>query len=141
MDASKWVLRGSRSRNSLPLILAASQPMAALYRSVNTYPHLVAEREHGNPDSSSDAELGEAARSILDGVGAEADRERARHTLRVTLRHRNRLIPGDVADESGERDEEGQHDRRRRGDGCQQEAAPHDGGAVSFTPTPRTVCK
>ena len=45
--------------------------MAALYRSVNTYPHLVAEREHGNPDSSSDAELGEAARAILDGVYAD----------------------------------------------------------------------
>jgi hypothetical protein len=65
--ALRPVLAGS----TLPLILAASQPMAALYRSVNTYPNLVAEREHGNPDSSSDAELGEAARAILDGVYAE----------------------------------------------------------------------
>jgi hypothetical protein len=64
-------LRSVLAGSDLPLILAASQPMAALYRSVNTYPHLVAEREHGNPDSSSDAELGEAARAILDGVYAD----------------------------------------------------------------------
>jgi hypothetical protein len=66
-SALRAVLTGS----SLPLILAASQPMAALYHSVNTYPHLVQEREHGNPDTMTDAELGDAARSILDGVYAE----------------------------------------------------------------------
>jgi len=65
--ALRQVLTGS----DLPLILAASQPMAALYRSVNTYPHLVAEREHGNPETSTDAELADAARSILDDVYAE----------------------------------------------------------------------
>ncbi len=65
--ALRKVLMGS----SLPLILAASQPMAALYRSVNTYPHLVDEREHGNPETTTDAELGEAARTILDGVYAD----------------------------------------------------------------------
>lgn len=64
-------LRSVLTGSSLPLILAASQPMAALYRSVNTYPHLVTEREHGNPETASDAELGEAARAILDGVYAD----------------------------------------------------------------------
>lgn len=64
-------LRSVLTGSSLPLILAASQPMAALYRSVNTYPHLVAEREHDNPESATDAELGDAARSILDGVYAD----------------------------------------------------------------------
>lgn len=64
-------LRPVLSGSSLPLILAASQPMAALYRSVNTYPHLVAEREHGNPDTTSDSELADAARAILDGVYTE----------------------------------------------------------------------
>ncbi|MFN7148396.1 MAG: hypothetical protein ACK4V6_02840 [Microthrixaceae bacterium] len=63
-------LRSVLSGSTLPLILAASQPMAALYRSVNTYPHLVDEREHGNPETASDAELGDAARTILDGVYA-----------------------------------------------------------------------
>lgn len=64
-------LRPVLSGSSLPLILAASQPMAALFRSVSTYPHLVAEREHGNPETATDAELGEAARVILDGVYAD----------------------------------------------------------------------
>jgi hypothetical protein len=64
-------LRAVLTGSSLPLILAASQPMAALFRSVNTYPHLVAEREHGNPESSSDAQLGDAARAILDDVYAD----------------------------------------------------------------------
>ena len=65
--ALRTVLTGS----DLPVILAASQPMAALYRSVNTYPHLVAEREHGNPETSTDAELADAARTILDEVYAD----------------------------------------------------------------------
>ncbi|MCZ7631283.1 MAG: hypothetical protein M5U19_20525 [Microthrixaceae bacterium] len=34
-------------------------------------PHLVAEREHGNPETSTDAELADAARRILDDVYAE----------------------------------------------------------------------
>ena len=66
-SALRTVLTGS----DLPLILAASQPMAALYRSVNTYPHLVEEREHGNPETSTDAELADAARAILDDVYAD----------------------------------------------------------------------
>jgi hypothetical protein len=65
--ALREVLTGS----DLPLILAASQPMAALYRSVNTYPHLVAEREHGNPETTTDAELADAARAILDDFYAD----------------------------------------------------------------------
>lgn len=65
--ALREVLTGS----DLPLILAASQPMAAMYRSVNTYPHLVAEREHGNPDTTTDAELADAARGILDDLYAD----------------------------------------------------------------------
>lgn len=69
--ALREVLTGS----DLPLILVASQPMAALYRSVNTYPHLAAEREHGNPEATSDTELASAAREILDQVYAEQLRE------------------------------------------------------------------
>jgi hypothetical protein len=92
-------LRSVLSGSSLPLILAASQPMAALYRSVNTYPHLVAEREHGNPDTATDAELSEAARSILDGVYAdqlaelavEFDRQRSQGRTAVDLSDLARL--------------------------------------------------
>lgn len=65
--ALREVIAGS----NLPLILSASQPMAALYRSVSTYPHLVAERQHGNPDTTSDADLADAARAILDEAYAD----------------------------------------------------------------------
>ena len=64
-------LRAVLTGSDLPLILAASKPMASLYRSVNTYPHLVGEREHSNPETSTDAELADAARAILDEVYAE----------------------------------------------------------------------
>jgi hypothetical protein len=64
-------LRAVLGGSGLPLILAAAQPMAALFRSVSTYPHLVAEREHGSPDTTSDADLAAAARAILDDVYAD----------------------------------------------------------------------
>lgn len=78
-------LRGVLSGSSLPLVLAAAQPMAGTFRSVCTYPHLVEEREHGNPDRTPDAELADSVRAILDevyaaelvGLAAEFDRRRA----------------------------------------------------------------
>lgn len=65
--ALRTVLTGS----SLPLVLAASQPMAGLFTAANTYPHLVADRVPGSPDTTSDAELADATRTILDGVYAD----------------------------------------------------------------------
>ena len=50
----------------VPLILAATEPADSIYRSANTYPHLVPTSIPGNPESTSDAELASAARSILD---------------------------------------------------------------------------
>src|SRR5262249_32567027 len=41
----------------LPLILAAAEPIDSIYRSVNSYPHLVSTSLPGNPDSSPDPEL------------------------------------------------------------------------------------
>ncbi len=91
--ALRQVLTGS----DLPLILAASQPMAALYRSVNTYPHLVAEREHGNPETSSDAELAEAARAILDDVYAQQLVDLAAHFDERRSQGRTAVDLSDVA--------------------------------------------
>lgn len=54
----------------LPLILAAPEPLDAIFRSLNTYPHLVEEGVRGNPDATSDTELAEAARPILDRLYA-----------------------------------------------------------------------
>ncbi len=54
----------------LPLILAATQPLDGIYRSVNTYPHLAAEGLRGNPETISDADLAAEARGVLDGLYA-----------------------------------------------------------------------
>ena len=64
--ALRSVLNGS----SLPLILAATEGIAALYRTVNTYPHLADTRWPGNPEEATDAELAAGARTILDEVYA-----------------------------------------------------------------------
>lgn len=54
-----------------PLILAATAPLDAIYRSVASTPQLVAETIRTSPETASDQELAEAARGILDRVYAE----------------------------------------------------------------------
>jgi hypothetical protein len=49
-----------------PLVLAAAEPLASIFRSVNTYPRLVDQTIDGNPDQVSDGELKDAAIPILD---------------------------------------------------------------------------
>jgi hypothetical protein len=63
-------LRPLLSGLDVPLILAAVAPLDSIYRSVNSYPHLVATTVTGNPDSSSDGELAESARRVLDDLYA-----------------------------------------------------------------------
>ena len=68
----------------LPLILAASEPLASIFRSVNTYPHLAGPAIAGNPDTLSDHELAEASRGVLDELYAgELTELRARYEQRV----------------------------------------------------------
>ncbi|MGF1639507.1 MAG: hypothetical protein ACFCUO_01010 [Rhodospirillales bacterium] len=55
-----------------PLILAAAEPIASIYRSVNSYPHLTAAAVPGSPDKTPDHELARAARPILDDLYATA---------------------------------------------------------------------
>jgi hypothetical protein len=50
----------------VPLILAATDPMDSIYRSVNTYPHLLADGISGNPETVSDGELAARTRTVLD---------------------------------------------------------------------------
>jgi hypothetical protein len=61
-------LRGVLSGSELPLILAATEPLESIYRSVNRYPHLAEPGIHGSPEHASDAELADAARTLLDGL-------------------------------------------------------------------------
>lgn len=63
-------LRHVLTGQSVPLILAAAEPTAAIFRSVNSYPHLAEPVLAGNPEERADAELGEASREVLDGIYA-----------------------------------------------------------------------
>ncbi|MGB3680784.1 MAG: hypothetical protein WA969_19380 [Candidatus Microthrix parvicella] len=90
-------LRTTLTGSDLPLILAASKPMASLYRSVNTYPHLVDGREHSNPDTSTDAELAAAARGILDEVYADQLAELAERFDELRSQGRTAVDVSDLA--------------------------------------------
>jgi release factor family 11 len=79
----------------LPMILAATEPMDAIYRSVSSYPHLLSTSLPGNPDAVPDAELVENARGLLDEVYAAELR-----TIQETyaLRASQRRASSDIAD-------------------------------------------
>jgi hypothetical protein len=52
----------------LPLILATTEPLASIYRSVSSYSRLANATIEGSPEGMTDAQLGERARTILDGL-------------------------------------------------------------------------
>jgi hypothetical protein len=64
-------LRPLLSGLDVPLILAAAEPIDAIFRSVNTYPHLASVSIPGNPETTSDADLVSSARSVLTELHAE----------------------------------------------------------------------
>jgi hypothetical protein len=64
-------LRPLLSGSGTPLVLAAPEPLASIYRSVNTYTHLPGATIEGSPEGMTDAELGERARAVLDGLYRE----------------------------------------------------------------------
>lgn len=68
-------LRPILSGHGRPLIIAAAEPMASVYRAVSTYPHTVSEVIAGAADRTPDHDLAQAARGVLDNVyaGAIAD--------------------------------------------------------------------
>jgi hypothetical protein len=55
---------------SIPLILAAAEPLASIFHAVSSSAELVATTIAGNPDRTSDADLASAARLVLDQVYA-----------------------------------------------------------------------
>lgn len=65
--ALRPVMAGRRT----PLILAAAEPMASLYRLVNSNVDLFPRTIEGNPDRTTDADLATAARLWLDQLYAE----------------------------------------------------------------------
>ncbi|MEX1108366.1 MAG: hypothetical protein WEC00_05595 [Dongiaceae bacterium] len=61
-------LRPLLSGSDIPLILAATQPLAPIYRSVNSYARLAPETIDGSPEALSDAQLAGKARGVLDAI-------------------------------------------------------------------------
>jgi hypothetical protein len=63
-------LRPVLSGRETPLILAATDRLASVYRAVNNYPNLLPDGIEGSPDRISDADMADAARPILDAAHA-----------------------------------------------------------------------
>lgn len=61
-------LRPLLASSGVPLVLAAAEPLASIYHSVNSYPQLVDDTIEGSPEALTEGQLGERARTILDEV-------------------------------------------------------------------------
>lgn len=64
-QALRPVLRGG-----VPLVLAANEPLASLYRASSTYPDLAPGTLRGNAETTADADLAARARDVLDELYA-----------------------------------------------------------------------
>jgi Bacterial archaeo-eukaryotic release factor family 8 len=83
------------AQGSVRLILAASEPIATIFRSVNSCPGLASETIPGNWETQSYAELAQRARAILDRLYVEQLRE-VRELL--ALRASEQRAAADVAE-------------------------------------------
>jgi hypothetical protein len=63
-------LRPILTGDDVPLILACTEPMDSIYRSVNSYPHLAETSLPGNPEPTTNEELAASARTVLDELHA-----------------------------------------------------------------------
>jgi hypothetical protein len=79
-------LRSALAAHHLPLILAATQPIESIFRSVNTYPELLDEGIEGSPEHRSDAELAADARTVLDDAYA-AELEQLKELFEARVAH------------------------------------------------------
>ena len=61
-------VRKGLADRSVPLVLAAADPLVGLYREVNTYPHLHSSVLHGNYERASDADIHREAVRALSSV-------------------------------------------------------------------------
>ncbi|MGP4018557.1 baeRF11 domain-containing protein [Saccharopolyspora sp. 5N708] len=82
-------------RGDVPLILAATEPLQSIFRSVSGAPELARVGLTGNPEESTDRELGSAARDVLDDL--HVDRLRDLHRLFEQRTGQGRTVT-DIAD-------------------------------------------
>lgn len=68
-------LRPTLAGDERPLIVAAAEPMASIFRSVSSYPHIARQVISGSADHTPVHELATAARQMLDLVYADEIRE------------------------------------------------------------------
>ncbi|MBX3351954.1 MAG: hypothetical protein KF684_03395 [Phycisphaeraceae bacterium] len=118
-------LRGLLSGGELPLVLASVDNLAAIYRSVNSYPYLSPERIATSPERISEADLAAAARPLFDnlyrqrladwhslfkqrnGEGrastdvAQAARGATYGLVQTLLVDKNAVVPGSIDEQSG----------------------------------------
>lgn len=64
-------MRGAIGGANLPLILAAAEPLASIFRGTCSFRTLATATIEGNPDEKSDADLADAARGVLDSIYAD----------------------------------------------------------------------
>lgn len=88
-------LRGLLTGSDVPLVLAASEPLASIYRSVNTYAHLAKARIDGSPVHLTDAQLADRARALLDDLNRD---EIALWKTAFVLRENQGRATTDIAD-------------------------------------------
>jgi hypothetical protein len=87
-------LRGFLPRGDTPLILAATRPLDSIYRSVNSYPHLLEQGFRGNPEQISEADLAAQTRTVLDELFAG---KMAELHDRFAIREERALATTDIA--------------------------------------------
>jgi hypothetical protein len=70
-------LRPVLAGDERPLVVAAAEPMASIYRAVSTFPHTASEVISGSADHTPDHALAAAARGVLDRIYAAQIRDLA----------------------------------------------------------------
>jgi len=70
VQAIERALHPLLANSTEPLILAAAEPLAGIFRGAGEHPRLVAETIGGNPEDKTDEEIATAARGVLDRLYA-----------------------------------------------------------------------
>jgi hypothetical protein len=90
-------LRGVLPPGGVPLVLAGTEPLLSIYRSLCTYPDLAESHIPGNPEGHSESVLASAAREAIDQFNADRVRELQRLFDKRTSQGRTATDVAEVA--------------------------------------------